>query len=263
MNTPHLTHSTSPNSSTPSTDLTPSTASSTPTLADPPLRTLIDRLTSRLEETPVPGVREISSEAAPTVEERRTLESREARLAYLLRPGSQSQSVDQALTLLRASFASSIPDHNTAVVIMQGLRMSFSALPGWVALEVVNRFVSGRVERRDNRFIPTSAEIAVEARSVLRPYEAERGDILKVLRAETYTLASKEERERIEAGFRELLGSFAKQGEEQKPKLKETPQAALERLKGEGGPLPGLSEEALNKMGVGHDHRSQDRQGAE
>lgn len=58
-----------------------------------------------------------------------------------------------------------------------GFRDACSDLPAWALSEAANDFLAGRVENHTGQFMPTCAEFAKHARSVVLPFMAERSSL--------------------------------------------------------------------------------------
>ncbi len=56
-------------------------------------------------------------------------------------------------------------------------RAACADLPEWVVSEAANDYLAGRVENHTGQFVPTCAEFARHARSIVRPFAAERAGL--------------------------------------------------------------------------------------
>ena len=56
-------------------------------------------------------------------------------------------------------------------------RQACSDLPEWAISEATNDYLAGRVENHTGQFMPTCAEFARHARSIVRPFAAERAGL--------------------------------------------------------------------------------------
>jgi hypothetical protein len=59
----------------------------------------------------------------------------------------------------------------------EGFRFACRDLPAWAISEAANDFLDGRVSNHTGQYMPTCAEFAVRARSILLPFLAERSSL--------------------------------------------------------------------------------------
>jgi len=77
--------------------------------------------------------------------------------------------------------------------IAKGFRQACRDLPEWAVSEAVNDFIEGRVDNHTGQFMPTCAEFAKRARTILMPFLAERS----ALRVEASKLVERAEDEAL------------------------------------------------------------------
>lgn len=94
-------------------------------------------------------------------------------------------------------------------------RSACADLPEWAVSEATNDFLAGRVENHLGQFMPTCAQFARHARSIIRPFCAERAS-LKNEAERLFDRAEDEERrlaiakERLDPAVRERVGRLVK-----------------------------------------------------
>lgn len=80
-------------------------------------------------------------------------------------------------------------------------------VPTWAVEDAALRYLDGRVG--DRRFAPTPAQLAAEAREIIKSVTEERRKISTVLSAQVYHEPTPEERGRVSAGLESLLSEIA------------------------------------------------------
>lgn len=101
-----------------------------------------------------------------------------------------SEDIGDALKRLRRHFR---PQPDTEARDMaEGFRDACRDLPAWAISEAANDFLAGRVPNHTGQFMPTCAEFAIRARSILTPFLAERSS----LRTEAEKLVERAEDDR-------------------------------------------------------------------
>lgn len=107
-------------------------------------------------------------------ERSRQIAARVGEIDGLLRPAHPSE-VSDVLKRLRSQLR---PQPDTDVRGMaEGFKDSCRDLPAWALSEAANDFLAGRVENHTGQFMPTCAEFAKRARSILLPFLSERASL--------------------------------------------------------------------------------------
>lgn len=104
----------------------------------------------------------------------RDIAQRVSEIDALCRPAA-SEDIGDALKRLRRHFR---PQPDTEARDMaEGFRDACRDLPAWAISEAANDFLAGRVPNHTGQFMPTCAEFAIRARSILMPFLAERSSL--------------------------------------------------------------------------------------
>lgn len=101
----------------------------------------------------------------------REIDRRMHEIRDVLRPCEKSDILDAALRLrgqLRPQ-----PDVDLTK-FAEEFKLACEDLPAWAVSESANDFLAGRVENHTGQFMPTCAEFARHARSIVRPFLSER-----------------------------------------------------------------------------------------
>lgn len=117
----------------------------------------------------------------------------------------------------------------------QEFKAACADLPEWAISEAANDFLAGKVENHTGQFMPTCAEFAKHARSIIRPFLTE----MSVLRREAEKLLERAEDERR----REIIAI-----ERQDPKRKERVRGMIEdAVRGSARALPPATHKPPNE----------------
>lgn len=101
----------------------------------------------------------------------REIARRVSEIDALCRPAAPDE-IGDSLKRMRRHFR---PQPDTEARDMaEGFRDACKDLPTWVLSEAANDFLAGRVENHTGQFMPTCAEFAKRARSILVPFLSER-----------------------------------------------------------------------------------------
>lgn len=101
----------------------------------------------------------------------RDIATRVSEIDALCRPAS-TEEVGDALKRMRRHFRPQ-PDTD-AREMAEGYRDACRDLPAWAVSEAANDYRDGRVDNHTGKFMPTCAEFAKRARSIMTPFLAER-----------------------------------------------------------------------------------------
>lgn len=120
----------------------------------------------------------------------RTIAARVSEIDTTLGRSATSEEIVDALKRLRRQFR---PQPDTEARDMaEGFRDACRDLPAWALSEAASDFLNGRVDNHTGQFMPTCAEFAKRARSILLPFLAERS----ALRTEAEKLLERAEDDR-------------------------------------------------------------------
>jgi hypothetical protein len=101
----------------------------------------------------------------------REIAERVSQIAKLCQPASAAE-IGAELKRLRGQFRPQ-PDIDTRDMA-EGFLHACRDLPAWAISEAANDFLAGRVDNHTGQFMPTCAEFAKRARSILVPFLSER-----------------------------------------------------------------------------------------
>ncbi len=119
----------------------------------------------------------------------RQIKARVAEIDRLLLP-CQVSDIRDAAVRLRGQLR---PQPDTVVATFaEEFKLACADIPAWAIAEAVNDFHGGRVEGHTGQFMPTCAEFARHARSIVAPFAGER----VIIRREAKQLFSRAEDER-------------------------------------------------------------------
>lgn len=119
----------------------------------------------------------------------RQIAARVGAIDVLLTP-CRTEAIRDALLRLRAQLRPQ-PDTDPAALVEE-FKAACRDLPEWAVSEAANDFLAGRVDNHTGQFMPTCAEFAKRARSILLPFLAERS----ALRTEAEKLVERAEDDR-------------------------------------------------------------------
>lgn len=119
----------------------------------------------------------------------RQIKARVAEIDRLLLP-CQVSDIRDAAVRLRGQLR---PQPDTVVATFaEEFKLACADIPAWAISEAVNDFLGGRVEGHTGQFMPTCAEFARHARSIIAPFAGER----VIIRREAKQLFNRAEDER-------------------------------------------------------------------
>lgn len=181
----------------------PTSTAALPALPDRPTLELVERLNHRLEPTGGKAL-SISSQYAPTPEQRNALEARAMYLEGLSTEPSGDKlasAIGRLLQVLPTSRERSADPEAT----LRAYCAALSDMPLWATCEACMRFLKGQVSGQSLAFAPSPPELRREASNVAAPYRAERYRIGRILSAEVYEEPTEEQRAKVHAEFSSVL----------------------------------------------------------
>lgn len=183
-------------------DLTTTEKARPPAMASQALAVTLGRFVTALENRGR-GSRpaEISSQRAPTQDERRALQARQFDLARSLIPASE-KTIQGVVTMMRVAFPAQAMTADEKRITLKVYASALARFPEWAIEQAAQRFLDGS---KGNTFCPTPPELAAECQNIVAMFHAEHAQIGEVLSAEVYREASDEEKARVQAGFDQLL----------------------------------------------------------
>lgn len=149
----------------------------------------------------------ITDRLAPTEGERRTLVARGAELDASLQEAGEEAVIRRVAVLLAAFPAKHSSDvEKRSILKLYG--MALGKYPEWVIDQCCRDCNSGKVGKGE--FAPTPAAMAKACEEIAVPVRAEAHQIAQILQAEVYHENTPEERERMAAGFADLMRDLAR-----------------------------------------------------
>ncbi|MET4689256.1 hypothetical protein [Sinorhizobium fredii] len=142
----------------------------------------------------------------------RQIAARVAEIEAVLTRG-QPSAIRDAVLRLRGQLR---PQPDTALTEVAGeFRLACSDLPEWAISEATNDYLAGRVENHTGQYMPTCAEFARYARSIIRSFIAERASLKNeaerlLQRAEDETRRIRIKTERADPKLKERVAKLAK-----------------------------------------------------
>ncbi|OAP40653.1 hypothetical protein AU381_01725 [Sinorhizobium glycinis] len=124
---------------------------------------------------------------------------------------AQPTAVGDAVLRLRSQLR---PQPDIALTeVASEFRVACSDLPEWAISEAANDYLAGRVENHTGQFMPTCAEFARHARSIIRPFIAERASLKNeaerlLQRAEDEARRNRMELERADPKMKERIADL-------------------------------------------------------
>jgi hypothetical protein len=145
---------------------------------------------------------------------------------------------------------------------VEEFRQACGDLPEWAISEATNDYLGGRVENHTGQFMPTCAEFAKHARSIVAPFVGERAGLRR--EAEKLFERAEDERrraeiavERAKPGHREWVRDLAKSVSAGAPRIASKPhttspemQARIDALKVKREPVPSKLDQTSIVRGV-------------
>jgi hypothetical protein len=161
---------------------------------------LLHTYTSRLEVHPGAAKSSISSQLAPTPEDRQRLEARRRTLSNGLAPIGNVAEAGVLIGQMFAGYATVRLTEEQAASTVAAYLDQVRHLPLWAVQTGCRACVA-----RNNPFPPSAGELRAACEKAVQPIRDEEAEIRKVLEAEVYHSRPEEERERVIAGFKALL----------------------------------------------------------